>query len=143
MALFQEGGLGLADVLQRPHLIDGGVPPEAHQDEPRLWRYPDQRRLIAALTGGTGQRDTGAGMGDIEASLGIDIGSTRIEQFATEAYSTVDETEESDDRVVTARLLGDHSLGARGELRASATYADVHHDELLDVLRRSEAACWT
>lgn len=111
--------------------VERGVPPEAHQDAPRLWRYPEQRRLIAAITGGTGQRATGAGVGDLEASLGVDIGSTLIEQFATESYQTVDESEESDDRVVTARLLGDHSLGSRGELRGSATYADVHHDEIL------------
>ena len=113
--------------------VERGVPPEAHQDFPRLWRYPEQRRVIAAITGGTGQRDTGAGSGDLEASLGIDSGSALIEQFASEAYQTVDESEESDDRVVTARLLGDHSLGARAQLRASATYADIRHDEVLTV----------
>ena len=113
--------------------VERGVPPEAHQDSPRLWRYPDRRRVIAAITGGTGQRDTGARLGDLEASLGIDIGSTLIEQFASEAYQIVDETEESDDRVVTARLLGDHSLGPHAELRASATYADIWHDEVLTV----------
>ncbi len=111
--------------------VERGVPPEAHQDAPRLWRYPEQRRLIAAISGGTGQRDTGAGTGDLEGSLGVDLGSTLIEAFQTESYDVLDETEESDDRVVTARLLGDHSVGARGELRASATYADVHHDEVL------------
>ncbi len=111
--------------------VERGVPPEAHQDAPRLWRYPEQRRLIAALTGGTGQRETGLGQGDLEASLGVDVGSTLIERFATADYRTVEEAEASDDRVVTARLLGDHSVGGRGELRASATYADVHHDEVL------------
>ena len=113
--------------------VERGVPPEAHQDSPRLWRYPEQRRVIAAITGGTGQRDTRAGSGDLEASFGVDIGSTLIEQFASEAYQTVDETEASDDRVLTARLLGDHSLGAHAQLRASATYADIWHDEVLTV----------
>jgi iron complex outermembrane receptor protein len=111
--------------------VERGVPPEAHQDAPRLWRYPEERRLIAAVTGGTGQRETGAGTGDLEASIGLDLGSTLIEQYASEAYRTVADTEDSDDRVATLRLLGDHTLGQRGELRASATYADVNHDEVL------------
>lgn len=111
--------------------IERGVPPEAHQDDPRLWRYPEQRRLIAAMSGGTGQRETSLGEGDIEMSLGVDLGSTFIEQFASEAYDTVDETEDSDDAVVTARLLADHTLGENADLRASATYADVNHDEVL------------
>ena len=111
--------------------VERGVPPEAHQDAPRLWRYPEQRRLLAALSAGTGQRMTGFGEGDVEASIGVDLGSTLIEQFDTEAYDLVAETEASDDRVVTARLLAEHTLGARGDVRASATYADVSHDEVL------------
>ena len=111
--------------------VERGVPPEAHQDDPRLWRYPEQQRMLAALSGGTGQRDTGAGEGDLEASIGVDLGSTLIEQFASEAYDTVEETEGSDDRVLTARVLGEHTIGANGDLRASATYADVVHDEVL------------
>lgn len=111
--------------------IERGVPPEAHQDDPRLWRYPEQRRLIAAMSGGTGQRETALGEGDIEMSLGVDLGTTFIEQFASEAYDTVDETEDSDDAVVTARLLADHTLGDNADLRASATWADVNHDEVL------------
>jgi iron complex outermembrane receptor protein len=111
--------------------VERGVPPEAHQDDPRLWRYPEQQRILAAISGGTGQRETGAGEGDLEASIGVDLGSTLIEQFASEAYDTVDETEESDDLVLTARVLGEHTIGGRGDIRASATYADVVHDEVL------------
>ncbi|MEM7416282.1 MAG: TonB-dependent receptor, partial [Gemmatimonadota bacterium] len=111
--------------------IERGVPPEAHQDGPRLWRYPEQRRVIAALSGGTGQRQTGAGEGDLEASIGVDIGSTSIEQFESELFQTVEETEEADDLVVTLRLLGDHTLGSSADLSVSATYADVRHDEVL------------
>lgn len=108
-----------------------GVPPEAHQDDPRLWRYPEQRRMIAAITGGSGQRLTRWGEGDVEASLGFDAGSTLIEQFQTVDYDVIEETEASDDRVLTARLLGEHTLGSSGDLRASATYADVRHDEVI------------
>lgn len=111
--------------------VERGVPPETHQDAPRLWRYPEQRRLIAAISGGIGQRSTGAGVGDLEASIGFDLGSTLIEQFASEAFQTVDETEASDDRVVTVRLLGDHTLSESADVKASVTYADVSHDEIL------------
>ncbi len=111
--------------------IERGVPPEAHQSDPRLWRYPEQRRIIAALSGGTGMRETGWGRGDVEASIGIDRGSTFIAQYASEAYETVEETEDADDFVVTARLLGEHTVGQRAVLRASGTYGDISHDEVL------------
>jgi iron complex outermembrane receptor protein len=111
--------------------VERGVPPEAHQDVPRLWRYPEQRRLIAAASGGTGLRDTPWGSGDLEASFGIDNGSYRIDAFDSETYSSVTEREEADDRTVTVRLLGDHSVGELGEIRAAFTYADVSHDEVL------------
>jgi iron complex outermembrane receptor protein len=62
----------------------------------------------------------------------LDIGSTEIDQFATAAYRDEVGGESSDDRTVTVRLLGDHSLGRRGEVRTALTYADVNHDEVLD-----------
>jgi iron complex outermembrane receptor protein len=111
--------------------VERGVPPEAHQADPRFWRYPAQRRVVAALSGGTGYRDTGKGTGDLEFALGLDRGSAVIESYADELYSTVTDTEDSDDFVVTARLLGEHTVGDRANLRASATYADVSHDEIL------------
>lgn len=111
--------------------VERGVPPETHQDDPRLWRYPDQRRILAAVSAGTGQRLTGLGEGDLEASVGVDLGSTLIEQFGSQAFDVVEETEASDDRVVTLRMLGEHTLGQRGDVRVSATYADVTHDEVL------------
>lgn len=120
-----------ASIAASGYDVERGVPPEAHQDDPRLWRYPEQRRMIAAITGGTGQRLTRWGEGDIEASIGVDVGSTLIEQFATVEYDVIEETEDADDRVVTARFLGEHTLGSRGDVRASATFADVSHDEIL------------
>jgi iron complex outermembrane receptor protein len=131
-ARYRADGGAWASVSASGYDSERGVPPEAHQDDPRLWRYPEQRRLIAAVSGGTGIRETGGGAGDLEASLGIDLGSTSIEQFTSEAFQTVDATEDSDDRVITGRLLGEHTLGARGDLRASATYADISHDEVLN-----------
>jgi iron complex outermembrane receptor protein len=111
--------------------VERGVPPEAHQDEPRLWRYPEQTRLLTALSFGTGSRYTGSGKGDVELSLGMDLGSTRIDQYDTWAFQSVVEREDSDDRNLTFRLEGEHTLGDQGDFRASATYADVNHDEVL------------
>jgi iron complex outermembrane receptor protein len=96
-----------------------------------LWRYPEQTRLLTALSFGTGSRSTGSGRGDVEVSLGMDLGSTRIDQYDTGAFQSVVEREDSDDRNLTFRLEGEHTLGDQGDFRASATYADVNHDEVL------------
>ena len=106
-----------------------GIAPEFHESGPRLWRYPDQSRLLAAFSGGTGQRNTGLGMGDIEASIGIDVGSFEIQQFESAAFEDVREIEKGDDRTLTLRLVGDHTLGGRADIRTAFTYGDVSHDE--------------
>lgn len=111
--------------------VERGVPPEAHQDSPRLWRYPVQQRMLVALSGGTGHRTTGWGTGDLELSLGYDGGSTSIDQYDSEAYTTVVAREEGDDRTLTMRLLGEHTMGSQGDLRMAATYADITHGEIL------------
>jgi iron complex outermembrane receptor protein len=111
--------------------VQRGVPAEAHLDEPRFWRYPDQRRLVAAVAGGTGTRTTRAGEGSLELNLGIDLGSSSIEQFDTELYDVVSETEEADDLVLSVRLVAEHTLSSRGEAGVALTFADVLHDEVL------------
>lgn len=113
------------------YTLERGVAPEAHQDEPRLWRYPLQRRFVTALAGGTGHRPTPWGEGDVELSVGLDVGRTEIDQFETEAYRTVVEEEDADDRTATLRLLAEHTLGANADLRVAGTYGDVTHDEVL------------
>lgn len=109
-----------------------GVPPELHVEEPRLWRYPEQTRTLAIVNASTGRRDTPLGRGELQASVGFDDGHTEIESFASTAYSEIDGTETGDDRTISARVVGEHSLGARGTIRAAATMADVHYDERVD-----------
>lgn len=111
--------------------VERGVPPETHEADPRLWRYPNQSRVITAFSGGTGPKETRWGVGDLEASLGIDIGAFRIQQFETPMYERIVEEEEGDDRTVTVRVLGEHNVGERGDLRAALTYGDVSHTERL------------
>lgn len=109
--------------------VERGVPPEMHESNPRLWRYPDQKRFVTAFSGGTGVRETSWGEGDLEATLGIDVGSFRIEQFGSADYETVIGEEEGDDRTLTMRLLGDHTISHRADVRAAFTYGDVSHTE--------------
>lgn len=110
-----------------------GIAAELGVDEPRFWRYPHVSRVIAVASGGTGQRDSPfGGEGDVEASIGVDAGRTEIESFRSRAYDVLDGTEEGDDRTVTLRLLGDHTLGERADLRAAFTWADIDHDEVID-----------
>src|SRR5690606_2121069 len=109
-----------------------GVPPELHVEEPRLWRYPEQKRTLAIVNASTGRRDTPFGRGELQASVGLHDGHTEIESFATAAYDEVAGTETGDDRTVTARLVGEHSLGARGTIRTAATLAEVSYDERID-----------
>ncbi|MDH5760180.1 MAG: TonB-dependent receptor [Gemmatimonadota bacterium] len=122
---------GWASLTSTAFDVSRGVPPEVHLDQPRLWRYPDQRRLLTAVSAGTGTHAVGGGTGHVEASLGVDLGSTTIHAFDSPSYVNVDEMEEADDRVLTFRTLAERSAGRAGNLRASVTYADVNHDELL------------
>lgn len=109
-----------------------GVPPELHVRKPRLWRYPEASRMLAVVSGGTGQRGTPWGRGDLEVSAGLDLGSQEIESFPTADYQTPTGWESGDGRTLTLRLLGDHSLGRTSTLTGALTYIDVHHDEVLD-----------
>jgi len=109
-----------------------GVAPEAHTVDPRLWRYPFQARALGAVSAGTGMRETPWGRGDLEFSLGADAGRTEIDEYDALDYRTVAGGERDDDRTWIGRLVGDHDLGERGDLRFGATWADVSHDEVLN-----------
>lgn len=109
-----------------------GVAPEAHVSEPRLWRYPKQERALLAVSGGTGARITSAGTGDLEFSLGVDRSINEIDEYESEAFSTIVDGENSNTTTLTGRILGDHTVGARGEVRTAFTIASVSHDETFD-----------
>jgi iron complex outermembrane receptor protein len=108
-----------------------GVPPERHVAEPRLWRNPEIWRWVTAMAAGTGWRETPWGQGDIEASLGLDFGQNVIETYSSLAYDSVTGGESGDDRTLSFRLLGDHTLG-EGILRGALTVADTRHTEVID-----------
>jgi iron complex outermembrane receptor protein len=108
-----------------------GVPPEMHIAEPRLWRYPRQWRWVTALSAGTGWGGTPLGEGDLEASVGLDFGRTEIDTYDSFAYDSITGGEDGDDRTLTLRLLGDHTLGG-GLLRSALTLAETRHVEVID-----------
>jgi iron complex outermembrane receptor protein len=109
-----------------------GIAGELGSDSPRLWRYPDIRRTIVATSAGTGDRGTPLGRGDLEVSVGVDLGHSEIRSYATRAYDEIIGTEDGDDRTTSVRVLGDHTLGSHGDLRAAFTWADINHDATVD-----------
>lgn len=124
------------------YTAERGAPAELTEDDPRLWRYPEISRAIGILTGATGPVDTPAGSGQMNFSLGADGGRTMIEDFALPAapaarsdaeafFSELDETEDAEDLTLSARLVGQHTLGATALVRTALTYADIRHDEVI------------
>ena len=109
--------------------VERGVPPEAHVEDPRLWRYPHQSRLFLTLSGGTGTRSTGFGEGDLQASLGLNTSTTEIDEYATAAYRTVVDGEKGETSTLTGRILGDHLFDVGAEVRSALTVANVSHTE--------------
>ena len=108
--------MGRLDVLTSSGFdVERGVPPEIHEADPRLWRYPDQKRVITAFSGGTGSKETGWGRGGLEASLGLDFGSFQIQQFDAPTYESVIEEEEGEDRTATLRVLGGAQHRGKGQ----------------------------
>jgi len=109
-----------------------GIAAELGVENARFWRYPNVSRTVAVLSGGTGDRPSPlGGYGDLEASVGLDLGRTDIDAYATRAYEQTSGFEDGEDRTLTLRLLGDQTLGTRGELRAAFTLSDIRHDEVL------------
>ena len=114
------------------HRTERGIPAELGTADARFWRYPLVRRAVAAVSGGSGERrGLFGGRGDLEASVGVDLGRTEIDAFSDRDYRTRIDFEDGTDRTLTLRLLGDHSLGSRGEIRTAVTLAEIRHDDSL------------
>ena len=106
-----------------------GVVPELHEKDPRLWRYPDQKRGLLIVSSGTNRRKTSLGDGEIALSVGMDRGTFLIEQFRTPRYKQLAGKENGRDQTVTLRSTAKHSVGASAEYSAALTYADISHSE--------------
>lgn len=111
---------------------DRGVPPELHLAEPRRWRQPLARRMVTALSAGTGPRQVLGGLTSVRAGLGLTSGESRIERYADADYHTVAGTELGDEHTTTARLLVEHAPGSTVQLRLAGTLADVRYREQVD-----------
>ncbi len=107
-----------------------GVPPEAHVDAPRLWRYPSQNHVFTTMSGGTGERSTRLGRIDMEANFGFDYSKTQIDEFETPAYRSVSGGETNTTTTLTGRLAGEHAFGSgMVELGFATTFSSVSHRE--------------
>lgn len=114
--------------------LDRGIAAElgVSDEDARLWRYPHVARTLTVLSAGTGFHPSPlGGQGDVEASLGLDVGRTEIDAYTSRAYDEVSGFEDGKSRTLTLRLLADQTLGPRGDLRASFTHANVHYEESL------------
>ena len=109
-----------------------GIAAELGVPNARFWRYPHISRTVAVLSAGTGHSRTPfGGQGDLEASLGVDFGRTDIDAYTSRSYSQTSGFENGKDRTLTLRLVGDHTLASRVDLRGAFTLADIRHDEFL------------
>ena len=109
-----------------------GIAAELGYDDARFWRYPNVSRTLLFFSGGTGShRSPFGGEGDLEASFGIDQGRTDIDSYTSRSYTEVDGFENGKDRTLTFRLLGDQTLGGRGDLQTAFTVSEIRHDESL------------
>lgn len=139
---YSNGG-GSASISTTAFRAERGVPPELTESDPRLWRYPELWRSVTVVTGSLDGLINPLGTADLQASLGLDIGGTTIHDFdmpadpadpATPAdafFTTLAQTEESDDRTLTIRLRGDQHLKGGATISAAATYSEVTHDEII------------
>jgi iron complex outermembrane receptor protein len=108
-----------------------GVPPEEHIAEPRLWRYPYNRRSIIALSATSGALTTPFGFGTLEVGVGRNSGRLKIETYDSRAYDNVTGQELGEEGTTTLRTKATHSLGSRASLRAALTATDVKYTETL------------
>ena len=108
-----------------------GVPPEEHISDPRLWRYPYHRRVIATLSANAGSLATPFGFATLEGGVGYNTGRMKIQSYSDRTYSTVVDEEHGDERTWTGRVRVGHSLRAGAQLRAAFTGAVVNYDETL------------
>lgn len=129
---YRADGGGWFSLSGSGYSAERGIAAELGTDDARFWRYPVIRRMIAVASGGTGDRGTPLGRGDLEASVGVDLGRTDIDAYDSREYTTLDGYENGDDRTLTLRLLGDHTLGPHGDLRAAFTWAGINHDSDID-----------
>ena len=130
-ARYQSDGGAWYSLSSFGFVAERGVPPELHVEDPRLWRYPKTSRWVTALSAGTGWKNTPWGQGDLEASVGLDFGETDIDTYASLAYDSITGGETGDDRTLSFRLLGDHTLGP-GVLRGALTLAESRHIGVID-----------
>jgi iron complex outermembrane receptor protein len=106
-----------------------GIAAETELIEPRWWRESNLSRFVSTLSGGTGARTTPLGVGSVEVGAGLVANNSTTDSYTSSDYRTVSDVEIEKTRTGTFRFLGDHSIGRRGDFRATFTWAEVGNDE--------------
>ena len=122
LAFSSTGFLADREVMPELHLVGSEEP------APRFWRIPEHWRSVTSVSAGTGWRRTPLGRGDLEMALGLDLQHLEIDDFASAGYDRPVGGEIGDDRTLTLRVVGDHTLGP-GVLRGSLTLAETRHEQ--------------
>ncbi|MDX2184010.1 MAG: TonB-dependent receptor [Gemmatimonadaceae bacterium] len=121
------------------------VMPESHIANPRYWRQPVANRAIGVVSAGTGALMTGAGVASLQLRAAINNGHTFIQQFGSAQYATVTGSERGIDRTSSVRLLGEHSLGSRGDIGIGLSLVQVDYRESLNAAaeQRYQQQLWS
>jgi iron complex outermembrane recepter protein len=109
-----------------------GVIPEAHIVAPRYWKQPEADRAVSVLTAGTGPIETGAGWASLQMRASLNQGHAFIQQFANATYGAVTGSERGRDHTAALRVIGEHSLGSRGDVGLGISLQQVDYLESLN-----------
>ncbi len=109
-----------------------GVAPELHLQEPRYWRYPDASRSAIIVKVSAPRLFSGAGITQLDASIGRVAGTTRIEQFGSAAYDAVVGTEAGDETTLTGRVQLRQTLPNGASITAAASTGRTRYFESLN-----------
>lgn len=126
-ARYQQNGGRWISLSSLAFTAEKGILPELHVQQPRFWRIPSVWRSVTAVATGTGWKPTPWGNGDLEAMIGVDVGHQQIDAYESADFGRPIAAERDDSRVLTLRLLAEHSLG-HGIARSAFTLADARHD---------------
>ena len=117
----QSGGLRL---LVQASTAEKGVAPEAHVEDARFWRYPETQRLLFGLSG-----DASRSGWTVRAATSLDLHEQAIESYTDATYTTVDTSENDEDRTWLGRLRVERALGEHWSLATRASARNTAHED--------------
>jgi iron complex outermembrane receptor protein len=108
-----------------------GVIPELSVAAPRYWRLPTLDRSVAIFSAGTGALRSPLGVASLDVRAAQNEIDLLIETYRDRGYRDVSAREGGAERTRSIRVIGEHSLGGRGEIGVSYSSATVEYTETL------------